>query len=285
MIKIKVPATSANIGPGFDCLGIAFNLYNHFKFEENNEFELIGFDERYKEDNLVLNSYLEVFKQLGIEPIKIRIIMDTQEVPTSRGLGSSATCIVAGVLAAKYFLGDKGKDVNYFNIASNLEGHPDNVAPAMFGSLVASYKVEDEYKMVKYEVSSSVKYNVLVPNFELSTHEARNALPKTLTYSDIIHNTSRLVNIPYALSSGNISLIKDLLDDKMHEPYRMSLISESTDIKKIAHENGWSFSISGAGPSLLIISDKEVEETFSSFKNWKVYELNVANDGTILEVI
>ncbi len=285
MIKIKVPATSANLGPGFDCLGMAFGLYNSFIFEESNEFMLEGFDIRYQNDNLALSSYLEVFKYLNIEPIKVKIIMAEQEVPTSRGLGSSATCIVAGVLAAKYFLGEKISTGTCFNIASNIEGHPDNIAPAMFGGLIASFKNDEVYEYVKYDVSKELNFNVLVPNFELSTHEARSVLPTSLTYKDIVYNTARVANIPTAFEKGNISLIIKLLSDKMHEPYRMGLIKQSAEIKKLAHELNCSFCISGAGPSLLIISDYDVSNKFNEYKNWKVYKLPVASDGAILEVI
>ncbi len=285
MIKIKVPATSANLGPGFDCLGLAFNLYNVFSFELCKTFCFSGFDEAYANDNnLVKTSYEAVFKYLNKEVIPVKITMDYLNVPTSRGLGSSATCIVAGVLAAKYFLNDEIDILTCFNIASNIEGHPDNVCPAMFGGLISSYKT-DTYKYVKYDVSSELIFNVLVPSFKLNTHVARSVLPKSLEYKDIIFNMARVSNIPYAFSSGNICLIKELLNDKLHEPYRMSLIKDSSLIKKIAHDNDYSFSISGAGPSLLVISKNKITNEFEDFSDWRLLNLEVCNSGAIVEVI
>ncbi|MGM9971097.1 MAG: homoserine kinase [Anaeroplasmataceae bacterium] len=284
MIKIKVPATSANLGPGFDVLGIAFNLYNSFRFEESEEFQMIGFEKRYEavEKNLVCQSYIKAFESINETPIPIKIYMDTQDVPTSRGLGSSATCIVAGVLAAKYYLKGKLSLESAFQIATGIEGHPDNVAPAMFGGLIASYKDNDIYKHIRYDVSSILKFNVLVPDFELSTHESRSVLPHELPYSDIVYNTARIANIPYAFYMGNLNLIKDLLSDKMHEPYRMRLIKGAEDIKKRAHENGCAFAISGAGPSLLVISEENINNKFNDFSNWKIYNLAIAKDGAIV---
>lgn len=284
MIKIKVPATSANLGPGFDVLGIAFTLYNAFRFEESNEFEMIDFESRYTNPkrNLVCNSYCKVFESIGKTPIPVKIYMDDQEVPTSRGLGSSATCIVAGVLAAKYYLKDEISFDDAFQIASQIEGHPDNIAPAMFGGLIASFKLDDKYHYVKYDVASNLVFNVFVPNFELSTHESRSVLPKVLGYKDIVYNTARIANIPYAFNKGDLKLIKELLSDKMHEPYRMKLINGSEDIKRIAYDNGCAFAISGAGPSLLIVSDKNINDKFSEFKNWKMYNLTIGTNGAIV---
>lgn len=285
MIKVRVPATSANLGPGFDVLGVAFTLYNSFGFERSNHFEMVDFQGRYSDPkhNLVCQSYKKVFDKLNLNAIPVKIYMLEQNVPTSRGLGSSATCIVAGVLAAKYFLKDKVSTELAFQIATSIEGHPDNVAPAMFGGLIASFNDEGTYKYVRYEVSNKLKFNVFVPNFELSTSKARGVLPQVLSYSDIVNNTSRVANIPYAFSKGDLGLLKSLMNDKMHEPYRMALIDGSEDIKKVAHDNGFAFAISGAGPSLLVVSDKDVLNTFEKFSNYKLYKLEVASNGAIIE--
>ena len=285
MIKIKVPATSANLGPGFDVLGIAFTLYNSFGFEKSNRFEMIDFQGRYSNPfhNLVCSSYKKVFDYLNMNAIPVKIYMLEQNVPTSRGLGSSATCIVAGVLAAKYFLKDKISYDVAFQIASKIEGHPDNIAPAMFGGMIASYIVGDNFKHVRYEVSKDIKINVLVPNFELSTKESRSVLPKALEYKDIVYNTSRVANIPYAFVNGDINLLVELIDDKMHEPYRMPLIKGANEIKKVCHNANMAFAISGAGPSLLVISKEDVGDTFKDFSDYTVYKLEVAQNGAIVE--
>lgn len=285
MIKIKVPATSANLGPGFDVLGVAFSMYNMFGFERSDHYEMVDFQGRYSNPhhNLVCSSYKKVFDALNMNAYPVKIYMLDQEVPTSRGLGSSATCIVAGVLAAKYFLGDKISYDECFQIATSIEGHPDNVAPAMFGGLIASYKACDTYKSVKYDVSKDIKFNLLVPNFELQTSKARSVLPKELSYADITHNASRVANIPYAFFKGDLEMIKDLLDDKAHEPYRMPLIKDSMEIKELAHKKGYAFAISGAGPTLLVVSKDDIKDTFDKFSDFTVYKLSVAHDGAIVE--
>ncbi len=285
MIKIKVPATSANLGPGFDVLGVAFTMYNMFGFERSDHFEMVDFQGRYSNPhhNLVCSSYKKAFDYLKMNAYPVKIYMLDQEVPTSRGLGSSATCIVAGVLAAKYFLKDKLSYDECFQIATAIEGHPDNIAPAMFGGLIASYKANDIYKPVRYDVSADLKFNLLVPNFELQTSKARAVLPKELSYADITHNASRVANIPFAFSKGDLGMIVDLLDDKAHEPYRMPLIKDSLEIKKLAHSKGYAFAISGAGPTLLVISKEDIGNTFDSFKDFKVYKLTIAHDGAIIE--
>jgi len=211
--------------------------------------------------------------------------MDTQDVPTSRGLGSSATCIVAGVLAAKYFLGDKVTLDECFQIASQIEGHPDNVAPAMFGGLISSYTKGNEFKYVKYDVSDKLMFNVFVPPFELETHASRGVLPKELGYKDIVFNTSRMANIPYAMQTGNLELLIDMLNDKMHEPYRLPLINGSKEIRDIAHNNNCAFALSGAGPSLLIISDKNINSLFTQYTDWKMFNLQIGNNGAIVKEI
>lgn len=285
MIKIKVPATSANLGPGFDVLGIAFTLYNSFGFERSDHFEMVDFQGRYSNPahNLVCQSYKKVFDYLHMNAYPAKIYMLDQNVPTSRGLGSSATCIVAGVLAAKKFLGEKISYEDAFQIATSIEGHPDNIAPAMFGGLIASYEDEGVYRHIRYDVAPTLNFNVLVPNFELSTSKARGVLPQALSYHDIVNNTSRVANIPFAFMEGDVELLKALMKDKMHEPYRMSLIKDSEDIKKTAHDNGFAFAISGAGPSLLVVSGRDVMNTFDKFSDFKLYKLTVASSGAIIE--
>lgn len=284
MIKIKVPATSANLGPGFDVLGVAYTMYNAFGFEKSDHYEMVGFQGRYSNPNhnLVCASYKKVFDYLNINAYPVKIHMLEQEVPTSRGLGSSATCIVAGVLAAKEFLKGRVSYDECFQIATSIEGHPDNIAPAMFGGLVASFKA-DNYKFVKYNVSDKLKFNLLVPSFELQTSKSRGVLPHELSYADITFNASRVANIPYAMSNGDLNLLKDLMNDKAHEPYRMPLIKDSECIKEIAHNNGYAFAISGAGPTLLVISDDDISDKFANYSDFKIYKLNVSNQGAIIE--
>lgn len=255
MFRIRVEATSANVCVGFDVLGLALNLYNEFTFKEADDFSFVGFETEFanKKNNLVYDSYIKVFEKLNKKVIPVEIGFKG-DIPVSRGLGSSSSLIVAGVFAANKMLGNPMSKDECFDICANIEGHPDNVAPAIYGNLVASYKVNDKFVPVVYNVNNELKFIVVIPNYKLSTHEARGVLPKELSYADIINNTSRIVNIPKAFNEGNIDLLLDLFNDKMHEPYRAKLIKEYSSLKDICKKEELPFAISGSGSTMLIIS-------------------------------
>ena len=288
MIKIAVPATSANLGPGFDTLGIALNLYNNFYFEKADEWNFDGFQPDYRniDNNLVAQSALAAYKYANATPIPLKMSLE-ENVPNSRGLGSSATCIVAGIKAANYFMGNVLSDDELLEIATEIEGHPDNVAPAIFGNLVSGIKAKKVMK-VTYDVCKALKFIVCIPNFRQNTRESRKVLPKTMSYVDVVHNASRLVNIPHALSSGNIELLNILLDDKMHEPYRLPLINDSMKIKQVAKKNSLPFCLSGSGPTLLIIAKNDgiicELEKLKLIPNWRFISLEASCGATITEV-
>lgn len=255
MLKVKVEATSANVCVGFDVLGIALNLYNEFTFKEQEEFSFKGFLDEFsqKETNLVYESYKKVFDLRGEKPIPVEIGFKG-DIPVSRGLGSSSSLIVAGIFAANYFLKNKYTKEELFDIAAMLEGHPDNVAPAIYGGLVASYKKGDKYYPNLYAINKDLRFTVVIPKNKVSTHDARGVLPKELPYSDIVWNMSRIINLPRAFSDGNITLLKDLFDDRLHEPYRKKLILEYENVKNVVDKYDCAFAISGSGSTMLIIS-------------------------------
>ena len=259
MLKVKVEATSANVCVGFDVLGIALNLYNEFTFKEQEEFSFKGFLDEFsqKETNLVYESYKKVFDLRGEKPIPVEIGFKG-DIPVSRGLGSSSSLIVAGIFAANYFLKNKYTKEELFDIAAMLEGHPDNVAPAIYGGLVASYKKGDKYYPYLYAINKDLRFTVVIPKNKVSTHDARGVLPKELPYSDIVWNMSRIINLPRAFSDGNITLLKDLFDDRLHEPYRKKLILEYENVKNVVDKYDCAFAISGSGSTMLIIS-KDLE--------------------------
>ena len=277
MIKIKVPATSANLGPGFDTLGLALSLYNTFYFEENNDYVLEGFKEEYNNsNNLCLKSYKEVFKRLNKEAVKVKITLE-QDIPNCGGLGSSATVIIAGVLGANAMLGNVLSKEELINIACDIEGHPDNIVPAFLGSLTSSVKLEDgKCIYFKYDVSEKLYFNILVPGFSLSTETMRKCLPTSVSMSDAIYNLSRAINVPYAFKEGDIKVLNLLLKDKLHQDYRIKYIENADEVFKWAKENNCIPLISGSGASLLIISDKHIEQSFEGFE---LMELKVEKDG------
>lgn len=287
-VIVKVPATSANLGPGFDCLGIALNLYNTFIFQKKDEFEFINVLEKYCNlNNMVVRSALTTYEYLGVEPICFSL-EESEEVPISRGLGSSATCIVAGIMAANYFAGNKLTKSEIVKIATNIEGHPDNVAPAIVGGLVSSVMLEDEVVYTKHRVSENLLFTVCIPNFQLSTAKARQVLPKRLSYYDIVYSMSRAINIPNAISKGDIKILYKLIDDKLHEPYRIKLIQEASRFKELSKRLKVPFCISGSGSTLLYISDREIESKLCNgrYRNkWEFKTLKPDTEGTKVEVI
>ena len=255
MLRIRVEATSANVCVGFDVLGISLDLYNEFTFKKSKSFSFRGFEPEFSNvgNNMVYDSYMEVFKVLNRNPIPVEIGF-SGDIPVSRGLGSSSSLIVAGVFAANEILGNPLTKDECFNICARLEGHPDNVAPAVYGGLVASFKCDDTYYPIKYEINKDLKFVVVIPKYKLSTHDARNVLPKELPYKDIVNNLSRIVNIPKAFREGDLELLRNLFIDKLHEPYRKKLIKEYDTLKNICDEFNVAFSISGSGSTMLIIT-------------------------------
>jgi len=293
MIKIKVPASTANIGPGFDTLGLALNLYNIYEFEEIEEGLIIeGCPEEYQnENNLVYKSFMVVAKELNKEIKGLKIKMKTH-IPVSRGLGSSSACIVGGVFGANALLdGDLSRDELY-KIAVKIEGHPDNITPAVFGGLTASLVDNGIPYYVNYDIDNDVKFCALIPDFETSTAEARKLLPEKVTYKDAIFNVSRTAVLLKAFEDGDFDLIKISLKDKLHQQYRKTLIHEFDEVEKICLNNeSISVFVSGSGPTIMnIIQSDEfgniIKEDLKHLKyNWKVIELNADKNGTIVEIL
>lgn len=286
MIKIKVPATTANIGCGFDTLGCALTLYSTFTFDKNESFKITGCPEKYQNvENLVITSYKKVFNQFNKEIIPVSLHIDS-EIPVSRGLGSSASCIVAGIWAANHFLGYPLNKEQCLDIATEIEGHPDNVAPAIYGNLCSSF-MSDQVYTAHFNVSQDLNLLVMIPDFEVSTASARKVLPKTVDYKDAIFNVSRVACLCKALEENNQDMIHHALQDKLHEPYRKELIHEYEDIKEICKDEV-AFFISGSGPTLICIAKNdrnEIIEKVSKLKcNWKCLLLNIDTLGVQEEI-
>ena len=296
-IRLKVPATSANVGSGFDCAGIAFQLYNEFEFEKiENGFEILGCDKRFaNEDNLAYVAYKTMCEKIGANPsVKITII--EVSVPNARGLGSSSTFICAGAYAALALNcpSDKTKE-DYIKenwellceLCTEIEGHPDNVIPALYGSLCITIWENGRTISYIYEISEKIHFTVLIPNFEVRTHDARAVLPKTVSREDAVYNMSRLALMPHAFINGNFDLLKVVTKDKIHEQYRKKLFKNIDEIEEIAYSLGASsFVISGAGSTCLCMSEKSIEaelnEKIKCLENgWIAKELTVAKNGIV----
>lgn len=293
MVRVTVPASTANIGPGFDTLGLALNLYNTYIFEEiENGLIIEGCPDEYKnENNLVYISFKRVADEIGCNFKGLKIIMETN-IPVSRGLGSSSSCIVGGVFGANALLnGNMTKD-ELFKIAVKMEGHPDNIAPAVYGGLTASIVDDDVPYYTNYKVNEKILFCALIPNFETSTSEARKLLPSEIPFADAIFNISRVAVLLKSLENGDLGLIKRSLKDKLHQEYRKTLIYEYDEIEKIcmAH-NSVAMFVSGSGPTLMNIIvnpdfSKSINDGIIGLKyNWEIKLLQADEIGVTVEKI
>lgn len=285
-VRIRVPATSANLGSGFDCLGIAFQKYNVFEFEKI-PFGIIfkGFKPKYENvHNLTYVAYKAVCDKIGADS-SVRITDLETGVPVSRGLGSSATLIVAGAVGANMLHGNILNKEEIFKICTEIEGHPDNVAAAIYGGLCASVSLESGPISVKYSVSDKVYFTAVIPDFEVRTRSARATLPKFVECKDAIFNMSRTAILPKAFEDGDFKLIKIATQDRLHEIYKRQLFKNISEVENEAYSVGAaSFVISGAGSTCLCISNKPICDEFNEKiskleNNWRAISLTVDNEG------
>ena len=273
-VIVDVPATTANLGPGFDCLGAAVDLNNRFamrRIEGNGErFELIiegpeGSHLRGGPDNLVYRAAQRVWKAAGLEPIAIEARVKLA-VPPARGLGSSATAIVAGLVGANALVGEPLSKEKLLELAIDIEGHPDNVVPSLLGGLCLTAKAASQrWRVLRCEWESSIKAVIAIPTIRLSTSEARRALPRSVPVGDAVVNLGALTLLLQGIRKGDGDLISDGMHDRLHEPYRWRLIKGGERVKNAAISSGaWGCAISGAGPSILALCNKANGEKVSA---------------------
>ena len=256
-MKILVPASSANLGPGFDCFGVAWQLYNELEFIPGGSGLVVtGCDEKYcNEDNLAYRAYCAVLERFQLAPEPLTINFLRCDIPISRGLGSSSALLVGGVMAANAIHGLNMTRDELLSVATALEGHPDNVAPALFGGLTASAVEAGIPLSVHYPLSPKLHFTALIPPFELSTALSRKVLPHDVPRADAIFNVSRAALVLSALGSGDISLLRAVMADRLHEPYRRALIDGYDTARGLAYKHGAeAMCISGAGSTLLCIA-------------------------------
>ena len=288
MIRFKVPATSANVGPGFDTFGIAYTLCNKYKVEKSKEMLIEGCDPQFTtKDNLFNVAFLATMKEL--KKTGSFHVYYKQTIPAYRGLGSSASVVIAGCETANLLYGGRKKlsKEKIFQIASKIEGHPDNIAPAIFGGLTVSTKLDDgTYFCKKYKVSKKLSFQILIPDFKVPTEEARKILPDKYNKEDVIKMISHSTLMVEALRTGDFKLLKEVSHDYVHEPYRKNLIKDYDYIKKEVEKDGEAvLLISGSGPTLLVISKKKdfykqikLKQTYA---NWIIMKLNVKDSPSI----
>ena len=273
-VSVKVPATTANIGAGFDCLGMALPVYNTITIEETvlpgTGIEINSISDENTADNLILehtsldeNSIIYkavelLYNSIGQTPSELKITVQSQ-IPIARGLGSSASVIVGGLIAANELLGHPADEVALLSIAAEVEGHPDNVTPAIVGGLVLSSQ-EDDGSIVytKLDWPEDWMITVCIPDYELPTDISRSVLPKEVPMADAVFNAKRLGMFVQAVTKQDTSLMRLALQDRLHQPYRMKLVPGLDKInEKLKHEESvLGCVLSGAGPSILIVSLK-----------------------------
>ena len=290
MITVRVPGTTANLGPGFDCLGLALSVYGRFSFEERPEgLEFENIDPAYcNADNLAVQAYFRAFERMGEKPRGLYLKIES-DVPVSSGLGSSASLLVAGAVAANELHGRPLSRQALLELVTEMEGHPDNVAPALLGGLTASMMADGRVVSKIFSVSPCLHFCAMIPNFGLATKAARAALPKELDFADAVFNISRVSVLLKAMEEGDFKTLALAMDDRLHQPYRAKLIDEYDQVRTLALQSGAAgFCISGAGPTLLSIYSQadfpgRMEAQLAKLRNrWRVLKLEVDTQGAIV---
>jgi len=262
-VTVQVPATTANLGPGFDCLGVALTLYNRFQFTQKeasaapleitvNGDQATGVSTT--SDSLIYRAFAYFYDHFGQSPPPIQITIDLG-VPLSRGLGSSATAIVGGLLAANTLAGNPLDNQELLQLAIALEGHPDNVVPGLLGGCRLAVPTNKDWEICEIPWCEDLVPVVAIPNFELSTQQARSVLPSQCSRDVAIFNASHLGLLLRAIETGRGNWLKLGMQDQLHHPYRQQLIPNYTDVESAALAAGaYGVAISGAGPTLLAIT-------------------------------
>lgn len=301
-VSVKVPATSANLGPGFDCLGIALPIYNTVTIDETVlpgtgvEINILSQDENFDdliidhiptdENSIVYKAVELLYNSIGQTPSELKINIQTQ-IPVTRGLGSSAAVIVGALIAANHLLGEPADESAILSIATEIEGHPDNVTPAVVGGLVLS-SMEDDGSILYRKINWPEEWaiTVCIPDVELATEISRSVLPESVPMQDAVFNTKRMGMLIQAIHTKDEELMKAALTDKLHQPYRAKLVPWMDDINQsIRHdEDIFGCVLSGAGSAVLVISKQNATDRVRSKINEVMTNLNVKAEVKTLKV-
>ncbi|KFI76717.1 homoserine kinase [Bifidobacterium mongoliense DSM 21395] len=323
-VSVQVPATTANLGSGFDTMGLALNFHDELSFTAHDDPADHGVDVSIEgegadtlprdETHLVVSSFRKACRTLGLGRVGLSLHARNR-IPQARGMGSSAEAIVAGITAAMAMVqGDPDRQA-IFDMAATIEGHPDNVAPAVFGGLTTSWRLDlpegqgsmtipgseplsRGFHVARYAVDPAITVSVFVPDFELSTERAREALPDAVPYADAVFNLSRAALLPAALNPGLAgagddpnALLFAATQDRLHQPYRRGLMPESWRLIETLRSRGFAAAVSGAGPCVLVLHygraqdviDHEAREQLDSGR-WRVLHLPIDHRGVAIDV-
>lgn len=325
-VHVRVPATSANLGSGFDTVGLALDYHDELTFMLNDDpndgiahviIHGEGADTLPRDEtHLVVSTFRRACATFGLGRLGFTLEA-TNNIPQARGMGSSAEAIVAGIAAAAAFAqtGDLNRPA-IFDMAAQIEGHPDNVAPAVFGGLTVSWDFETAegvgsvavpggeplhggFHAVNYPVDPSITAAVFVPDYELSTEKARQALPRELPYKDAVYNVSRVGLLPAAMNpvvlaqaaqAQSNALLFTATQDKLHQPYRGALMPPSTELIALFRSKGYAAAVSGAGPCVLVLHYGNAREAIDQIASeqlasghWRVLHLPINTAGVEIE--
>ncbi|MBC8122297.1 MAG: homoserine kinase [Gemmatimonadaceae bacterium] len=299
-MRVRVAATSANLGPGFDCLGVTLGLYNEFRFAPAEEQAFRVVSEAYPVEaqkmsadrrNLVQQAFAHLCRHIDAPIPTVSIEVD-MGVPLGRGLGSSATAIVGGIAAANAWHGSPLSTPEWLQLAVELEGHPDNVVPAALGGCQLSVLTLNGLLTCPVAWHPAIVPVVAVPDFKLATSKARAALPVTVPHTDAVYNAARTGLLIRGLESGCGEWLIEALQDRLHQPYRAALIPGWQTVRQAALDLGaWGVVISGAGPSLLALVPAEQAEAIATAMQvaWEehsthatIYKPGIEPDGCVV---
>jgi homoserine kinase len=297
MVKVKVPATTANLGAGYDTLGMALSLYQEVSIVPKENFikniKWNQTDSLSNDDNLVYFALEKTLAQYDKKHLGYSLVMEKSSIPISRGLGSSAAAIVAGIMCANVLMDYTMSQDEIIQVACKIEGHPDNVIPAIIGSLTISYSEASAVKFSKVVFPKDLALYAFVPNFKTSTESARKVLPLSYPPQDCVYNLSRVGLLIHSLYSGEYNVLKAALDDKLHQPYRMEMIKNGHDlIQAIESTDALGTFISGSGPTLMSIInidnssafESQMQSVISALSNdWHMIPVNVDAIGAHYE--
>jgi homoserine kinase len=293
MVTIKVPATSANMGSGYDSIGIALDLYNRIQMEEYDGVEIISdTDVPRDESNLIYQCAKKVYTICGAPFPGLRIAEECT-IPQARGLGSSSACTIAGIMGANALLGDPLSQQNIIDLAASIEGHPDNSTPAILGGFCVALLEYGKVWHVRVPIADKVDFVAFIPNFELLTEKARGIIPQTIAHKDAVFNLSRAALLAGSLVTGDLENIGVAVGDCLHQPYRFDLIPRGREVVQAANGMGaLGTFISGAGPSIIAVVDSG-DKTFlaraqmyfaEQFPNWTPVLLHCDEVGAVVEL-
>ncbi len=269
----RIPASTTNLGPGFDVLGLALQLYSTITLDitgNSSEVVVSGIDEDKipsSTDHIAFQAVELIYQRSGIPiPNGLKLTI-ANGIPAIRGLGGSGTAILGGLLTANVICGNKFTPSEILNFASVIEGHPDNVAASLYGGLVISVQEKEHIHTIQLKCDPNLNVVLAIPDFTLSTKKARNVLPKTVDFADAIYNISRSSLLVASIATGKLDMLSVAMNDKIHQPYRSSLIPGFDDVVEAATSAGaLSIALSGAGPTIAAYCTQNMDKVGSKMR-------------------